>query len=338
MIIPVRLGESSYDIEISRGAIDLAAEKIVKKDRKILVVTDSGVPKEYSEAIKGVARKAKVVTFPMGEENKSLATYAKICEELLEFNLQRGDAIVSVGGGVCSDIAGFIAATYMRGVDFYTVPTTTLAATDASVGGKNGIDFCGKKNILGAFLQPKGVIIDTDAFKTLDKRQYASGLAEIIKMAATSDAELFRIFEEGRAEEEIETVIERSLKIKKYVVEQDEKESGLRKILNFGHTIGHGIESSEGMSDLYHGECVALGMIPMCGEKIRPRVIAVLEKCGLYRELCYDWEKITEATFHDKKADGDTVTVTVVNEIGCFEMQTMKCLELIELAKNCLKG
>ena len=139
--IRIELGERSYDINIGSGIMKYA-DKYFDLDRKVAVITDSGVPKEYSEAIKGAAREAKVITFPMGEESKSLATYAKICEELLEFNLQRGDAIVSVGGGVCSDIAGFIAATYMRGVDFYTVPTTTLAATDASVGGKNGIDFC----------------------------------------------------------------------------------------------------------------------------------------------------------------------------------------------------
>ena len=121
-------------------------------------------------------------------------------------------------------------------------------------------------------------------------------------------------------------------------MEQDEKEAGLRKILNFGHTVGHGIESSEGMSELYHGECVALGMLPMCGEEIRPRVSAVLKKCNLYRELEYDWDKITDAAFHDKKADGDKVTVTLVNEAGKFELKTMGCLEVIELAKTCLEG
>ena len=120
------------------------------------------------------------------------------------------------------------------------------------------------------------------------------------------------------------------------MVEKDEREAGLRKILNFGHTVGHGIESCE--KELYHGECVALGMIPMCSEAIRPRVVEVLKRCGLYREIEYDWDKITKAAFHDKKADGDTVTVTTVNEIGTFEMKTMKCLEVIEMAKACLKG
>ena len=157
-------------------------------------------------------------------------------------------------------------------------------------------------------------------------------------MALTSDEELFDIFENENIENSIDEIIFRSLNIKKNIVEQDEKEAGLRKVLNFGHTIGHGIESSEGMSKLYHGECVALGMIPMCNATIRPRVMAVLEKCNLYRKLQYDWERITEAAFHDKKADGDVVTIIMVNKIGAFEMKTMNCLDVIEMAKNNLEG
>ena len=122
------------------------------------------------------------------------------------------------------------------------------------------------------------------------------------------------------------------------MVEQDEKEAGLRKILNFGHTVGHGIESSENMSELYHGECVALGLIPMCDEAIRPRIIAVLKKCNLYNKITYDWDKIAEAAFHDKKADGDSVTVTTVPAVGSFELTTMKSSDVIEMAKNCLEG
>ena len=138
--------------------------------------------------------------------------------------------------------------------------------------------------------------------------------------------------------ERMEQIIEGSLRIKKAVVEQDEKESGLRKILNFGHTLGHGIEAEARMQGLYHGECVALGMLPMCGEAVRPRVAEVLKKCGLYRTLSYDWEKIAAATFHDKKADGDTVSVITVNEIGHFEMQEINCHTLIDTAKKVLEG
>ena len=156
-------------------------------------------------------------------------------------------------------------------------------------------------------------------------------------MVLHKDKELFDIFENKDINENIEEIIIRSLNIKKSVVEQDEKESGLRKILNFGHTIGHGIESSEEMIELYHGECVALGMIPMCSNTIRPRLIKVLKKCGLYRTLKYDWEKITKAAFHDKKADGDTVTITMVSEIGSFEMKKIGCRDVIDVAKNILE-
>ena len=157
-------------------------------------------------------------------------------------------------------------------------------------------------------------------------------------MSLTSDRELFELFEQQDIDSNLDEIIIRSLNIKKSVVEQDEKEAGLRKILNFGHTVGHGIESSEGMSELYHGECVALGMLPMCADTIRPRVIQVLKKCSLYRTLNYDWEKITEAAFHDKKADGGAVTVTMVQEPGSFELKRMNCLDVIELAKACLEG
>jgi 3-dehydroquinate synthase len=164
----------------------------------------------------------------------------------------------------------------------------------------------------------------------------AGGMAEAIKMAMTSDKELFGIFENFNKDDiDIETVILRSLMIKKKVVEEDEREGGLRKILNFGHTIGHGIESS---SDLYHGECVALGLVPMCSEKIRPRVINVLKKCGLYNEVDFDWDRISRIMFHDKKADGDTVSVTMVNEIGKSEIKILKCSQVIEMAKSCLRG
>jgi 3-dehydroquinate synthase len=223
----------------------------------------------------------------------------------------------------------------MRGIDFYNIPTTLLSQIDSSIGGKTAINFGGVKNIVGAFYQPKKVLIDPDLLKTLPQRQIANGLAEAVKMSLTSDKDLFELFETQDIEPNLEKIILRSLNIKKAVVEQDEKEAGLRKILNFGHTVGHGIESA---SDLYHGECVALGMLPMCAETLRPRLIQVLQKCNLYPVLQYDWDKIAEAAFHDKKADGDTITVTLVTEPGTFELKTMKCTEVIELAKACLEG
>jgi len=238
---------------------------------------------------------------------------------------------------VVGDLSGFAASAYMRGIDFYNIPTTLLSQIDSSIGGKTAINFGGVKNIVGAFYQPKKVLIDPDLLKTLPQRQIANGLAESIKMALTSDRELFSIFEHCRIEDSLDEIILRSLLVKKAVVEQDEKETGLRKILNFGHTVGHGIESSGNMTELYHGECVALGLIPMCGEAIRPRVIDVLKKCNLYHLVAFDWDKIADAAFHDKKADGDLVTVTMVPEVGSFVLKSMKCADVIELAKSCLK-
>ena len=254
---------------------------------------------------------------------------------MLEHNFSRKDCVVAVGGGVVGDLSGFAASAYMRGIDFYNIPTTLLSQIDSSIGGKTAINFGGVKNIVGAFHQPQKVLIDPDLLKTLPPRQIANGLAEAIKMSLTSDRKLFELLETQDIGSNLEEIILRSLHIKKDVVEQDEKESGLRRILNFGHTVGHGIEST---TDLYHGECVALGMLPMCAETLRPRVVEVLKKCSLHRVVRYDWDRITEAAFHDKKADGDTVTVTTVREPGSFELKTMKCLEVMELAKACLEG
>ncbi len=337
MTIHMNLGEDSYDILVERGILSRVNEHL-NLDRRVLVVTDSGVPEEYSKRVAAQCKEAVIYTVKMGEGSKSLEVFGELLKTMLDHGFSRKDCVVAVGGGVVGDLSGFAASAYMRGIDFYNIPTTLLSQIDSSIGGKTAINFGGVKNIVGAFYQPKKVLIDPELLKSLSKRQISNGLAEAVKMALTSDAALFEIFEKGDIEKNIDEIIIRSLNIKKNVVEQDEKEAGLRKILNFGHTIGHGIESSEGMSELYHGECVALGMIPMCGEEIRPRVIEALKKCNLYRTLDYDWDKITEAAFHDKKADGDTVTVTTVSEIGSFELKKMKCLDVIELAKKVLEG
>ncbi|MBQ9691685.1 MAG: 3-dehydroquinate synthase [Clostridia bacterium] len=337
MTIHMNLGEDSYDIIVQRGVLG-EADKHLDLNRRVLVVTDSGVPAQYARTVAEQCKEAMILTVEQGEASKSLEVFGKLLSAMLDGGFSRKDCVVAVGGGVVGDLSGFAASAYMRGIDFYNIPTTLLSQIDSSIGGKTAINFGGVKNIVGAFYQPKKVLIDPELLKTLPKRQISSGLAEAVKMALTSDKELFDIFENKDIGSSIDEIIVRSLNIKKNVVEQDEKESGLRKILNFGHTVGHGIESSEGMNDLYHGECVALGMIPMCGEGIRGRLIEVLKKCGLYRELEYDWEKIAEAAFHDKKADGNTVTVTTVSEAGSFEMKKMGCLEVIERAKTVLEG
>ena len=337
MIIRMNLGEDSYDIVVERGIL-AGAEKYLNLNRRVLIVTDSGVPAEYAETVLGQCKNGIICTVAQGEASKSIDVFGRLLQTMLDNGFSRKDCVVAVGGGVVGDLSGFAASAYMRGIDFYNIPTTLLSQIDSSIGGKTAINFGGVKNIVGAFYQPKKVLIDAELLKTLPKRQISNGLAEAIKMALTSDRELFDIFESKDIEGNLDEIIIRSLNIKKNVVEQDEKESGLRKILNFGHTIGHGIESSEGMSELYHGECVALGMIPMCSEDIRPRLINVLKKCELYRKLEYDWEKIAEAAFHDKKADGDTVSVTIVNEVGSFEMKNEKSIDVINMAKKVLEA
>ena len=199
---------------------------------------------------------------------------------MLDAGFTRRDCVIAVGGGVVGDLSGFAASIYMRGIDFYNIPTTLLSQVDSSVGGKTAIDFEGVKNIVGAFYPPKAVLIDENVLSTLPLRQLNNGLAEALKMSMTSDRELFDIFENGNPYENIGTVIEKSLLIKTDVVNKDEKEQGLRRVLNFGHTIGHGIEAEQA-GRLYHGECVAIGMIPMCSTETAERLKRILAKLGL---------------------------------------------------------
>ena len=337
MLISMNLNEDSYDIEVLRGLLAHAAQYI-NLNRRVLIVTDTGVPAHYAQAVACQCREGIICTVEQGEASKSLDTFSRLLQTMLDHGFSRKDCVVAVGGGMVGDLAGFAAAAYMRGVDFYNIPTTLLSQIDSSIGGKTAINFGGVKNIVGAFYQPKKVLVDPDLLQTLPQRQIANGLAEAIKMALTFDKELFAIFEQRNVAEHIDEIIIRSLRIKKAVVERDEKEAGLRQVLNFGHTIGHGIESGEGMHSLYHGECVALGMLPMCHESLRPRVIEVLKKCALYREPAYDWDKIAKAVFHDKKADGSAVTVTTVCEVGSFVLEKMDCMDVINRAKTVLEG
>ena len=320
----IELGEKSYDVTIGNSLLSEAG-KLFNLKRKVAIVTDSGVPSEYAEAIAKQCDNAKIITFPEGEESKNIDTFAKICKEMLDFDIQRKDAVVAVGGGVVGDMAGFAAASYMRGIDFYNVPTTLLSMVDSSVGGKTAIDFGGVKNILGAFYQPKGVLIDTDVLKTLDARQFSSGLAEVVKMSLTSDSELFSMLENGIWKTDIAETIARALAIKKRVVEADEREGSLRKILNFGHTFGHGIEALGG---LYHGECVALGMLPMSSDTVRKRLIPLLKEMNLPTEIKADTKHAFEFMRHDKKGDGAMATAVFVDNVGEFRLENVSFCNL----------
>lgn len=333
MIIPVKTSSGGYDILLERGALFKAGQHFAL-NRKVLIVTDSGVPAHYAKTVADQCESPITITIPMGEESKSADMFLEILRQMTVYEFTRSDCVVAVGGGVVGDLSGFAAACYMRGIDFYNIPTTLLSQVDSSIGGKTAIDYAGYKNIVGAFWQPKAVLIDPDVLRTLPDRQISNGMAEAVKMALTSDSELFEIFERGQQLEKIETVIERSLKVKRYVVEQDERESGLRKILNFGHTLAHAIESANSMKTLYHGECVALGMLPMCSDDVRARLMPVLKKLNLPTEFEAKPSVLIEAMRHDKKASGNEITVIFVPTIGEFEMKKMPLNELSELIER----
>ncbi|MBQ8309824.1 MAG: 3-dehydroquinate synthase [Clostridia bacterium] len=334
-VLHMNLPIGGYDIYLERGALDRAGE-LFSLDRRVLIVTDDGVPAEYARCVAGQCREAHIVTVPQGEGSKCFSTFEMLCRTLLEKGFTRSDCVVAVGGGVVGDLTGFAAASYMRGIDFYNIPTTVLSQVDSSIGGKVAIDLDNVKNIIGAFYQPRAVLIDPDVLKTLPRRQIANGLAEAVKMSLTSDAELFELFEAGKGESEIDTVIERSLRIKKAVVEQDEKETGLRRVLNFGHTLGHGIEGAEELHGLYHGECVALGMLPMCSDQVRVRLIRVLQSLGLPTEIKGDLEAMLTIASHDKKCDGSAISVVYVNAVGSFEISKMPTEEWKTMIRSTL--
>ncbi len=330
MVIPINLGADSYDITLERGSLKRASE-IFKIKGKVLVVTDSGVPKQYAETVAAQFTNSHIFTFPQGEKSKKFDTYKAICQKLLDLSFTRKDAVIAVGGGVTGDMSGFAAATYMRGIDFYNIPTTVLSQVDSSIGGKTAIDFNGVKNIIGAFHQPKGVIIDPDVLSTLSARLIKNGLAESLKMGMNFNEELFCLFKEKNYMDNIEKIIELSLRIKKDVVEKDEKESSLRKSLNFGHTIGHAIEGSLLNEELFHGECVALGIVPMCGEKIKGEVIATIKNIGLPTEFSFDKNKVKEILSHDKKSGKNSITVVKCDKIGSFYFEEMTTDEIMNL-------
>ncbi|MBE6692983.1 MAG: 3-dehydroquinate synthase [Ruminococcaceae bacterium] len=316
----IKTATGEYKVNFCRGGIKQADKYI--KNNKALIITDNGVPAEYAQAVKSRLSDGKILTLPQGEATKNMDNYQKILSTLVENNFTRSDCIVAVGGGVVGDLAGFAASTYMRGIDFYNIPTTVLSQVDSSVGGKTAIDFMGIKNIVGAFYPPKAVIIDTDTLKTLPERQIANGLAESVKMALTNDKELFELFENSNPLENLEEIIYRSVKIKAEIVEADEKEKGLRRVLNFGHTLAHAIESVNQMEKYYHGECVAIGMVPMCDTKIRERVINVLNKLILpTKPDKEDADEIIKACIHDKKMSGDDITVVYVSNVGEFRFE-----------------
>ncbi len=331
MIIPVIHSNGSYNITLERGALGNASNIINIKAGKVLILTDNGVPLEHVNKLQKQFNNVFTVTVKQGEGAKSFRVYKKILKELTQLSFDRNDCVIALGGGVVGDLAGFVASTYMRGINFYNIPTTVLSQVDSSIGGKVAINFSGYKNIVGSFYPPKAVIIDPDVLKTLPERHILNGLAESVKMAATCDKELFEYFEKNGAQLDIEYVIERSLLIKKSVVENDEKEQNIRKVLNFGHTIGHAIESSVKMHNWLHGECVAVGMTFTCSESVKQRISNVLTSLGLPTFIPCKKEKMLSAVSHDKKVNGKLISEVFVNEIGSYEIKDISIDDVKEI-------
>ena len=236
---------------------------------------------------------------------------------MLEHHLSRKDTVIALGGGVVGDLSGFCAASYMRGIRYINIPTTMLSMVDSSIGGKTAIDFHGIKNCVGAFWQPSCVIIDPEVLSTLSPRLLHEGMAESIKMGLTHDPKLFELFEQDDYADHIDEIIVRSLLVKQGVVERDERESGERKLLNFGHTYGHAYESYYDLNTYLHGECVAMGMMTVVkNPELHSRLEQVLKRLELPLSCDCDKERICQLVQSDKKADHGMVTIVQVDEAG----------------------
>ena len=337
MKLTMNLGARSYDIILKRGCLSNLYQFTDLTHRKVFILTDSGVPEQYAQTVLAQCAQGTVYTVPQGEGSKCLKTYAAVLQAMLAAGLTRRDLLVAVGGGVVGDLGGFCAASYMRGIDFVNCPTTVLAQVDSSIGGKTAIDLGETKNIVGAFWQPKVVLVDFDTLATLPRRHVVNGLAEALKTALIGDAQLFALFENEHPEEQIEQIVYRSLKFKKKIVEQDEREGSVRACLNFGHTIGHGIEAVKGIrgrrtTGLYHGECVALGMLPMIEDPaLVKRVRAIYRTLGLPTRTGANKAKVLEYMQHDKKTRGDRITVIKCPGLGCWRADTIPTTELPHL-------
>lgn len=286
--VPVELDTRSYQISIGPGQLKTAGRTIRdwlqtddQQPLRCLIVTDSNVLQPHANAVKSSLNAAdvetRVVCVNAGEKSKSLKEAAELYDELVDFRSDRKTVVVAVGGGVVGDLAGFVAATYARGLRFVQVPTTLLAMVDSSVGGKTGINHPKGKNLIGAFHQPAGVLIDTDVLSTLPDREYRAGLAEVIKYGVILDAEFFAWLEASvaglntRDAAVLGHVVARSCELKADVVREDEFETtGLRAVLNYGHTYAHAFEALAGYGELLHGEAVSIGMV--CGSRLARRI------------------------------------------------------------------
>lgn len=315
---------ASYTVTIGSGVLDTAGKVIrtLTKAEKLCIVTDMNVWPLYGKQLEETLKHAGFQVCPFvlrpGEERKNCYTYLGILECLATNGLTRSDCIIALGGGVVGDLAGFAAATYLRGIPYIQVPTTLLAMVDSSVGGKTGIDLQAGKNLAGAFYQPAAVICDTDTLDTLPEDVFRDGCAEVIKYAVLFDPELFAILEKHGLNFDREAVISRCIQWKRDVVAQDEFDRGQRMKLNLGHTIGHAIEKCSDYT-ISHGKAVAIGMAMVCRSAKcpnTPRITALLEKFGLPTATDLPAKLLWEAALSDKKRSGGTINLIVPRTIG----------------------
>ncbi len=325
MILSVKMQELVYDVIIEKNSLNNVS-KYFDLNHKVLIVTDSGIPTFYVETLKKQINDCYLYVIQEGESSKSFENYGKILDYLVEKEFKRTDVIIALGGGVCGDLAGFVASTYMRGITFYNIPTTLLSQVDSSIGGKCAIDKNGIKNVVGAFYPPKKVLIDSTVLKTLDERQLMSGLVEAIKMGVTNNKKLFELIKKSTdLNSDLDEIIIEALSTKKMIVESDPKEENLRKVLNFGHTFGHAIESS---SDLYHGEAVGIGMLIVSENTVKEEIKRVLEKYHLPTTYNTNYEDLVKYIKLDKKRSNDYLTLVISDEIGTFKFEKINIEEL----------
>lgn len=336
-----------YDVLIGAGILKDAGKLIgaILPKGKTVIVSDDKVFALYGETVKesleSAGFSAEVFVFKNGEKSKNISTYTEILEFLGKSGLTRSDFVVALGGGVTGDMAGFSAATYLRGISFVQLPTTFLAAIDSSVGGKTGVNLDTGKNLVGAFHQPSLVICDTNTFKTLDEKTFADGTAEAIKYGMIKDKELLIKLSQDFLGD-IEEVVETCVKIKRDIVNEDEFESGARKLLNFGHTIGHAVEKCSNY-EITHGHAVAMGMsiitkaaeeMGLCEKGLSAMLDRLLGNCGLAEKSPYIAEELYKVALSDKKRSGDSITVVLPKSLGEYVLKKISVDELLEYMKK----
>ena len=322
----------AYPVYIGGGLLDHCGELTARHSNgRCAVICDDTVCGLYGpqvcRSLEAAGLSPVLYAFPAGEQHKTLSTYGAILGFLAENHITRSDCVIALGGGVTGDMAGFAAATYQRGIDFIQVPTTFLAASDASVGGKTAVDLPAGKNLAGAFWQPRAVICDTDTFATLPESAFQDGAAETLKHGLIADGEFFHFLMSEDMHRHMDAVVRRNVEIKAAVVAEDEREQGKRKLLNFGHTLGHAIEKCSGYR-VSHGHAVATGMVLAAraaealgygGQGTLEAVLAACERYGLPTACPYSAGELYAAAIGDKKRSGGHIDVVVLREVGRAE-------------------